>query len=111
MLVEEPLLPFPEGDHWTYPIGVKPPGDNYEDNWSKRSHLLVSMNPEITKQFTDTYEDNPYFKKKYPIEIPHPARVLTPSQFQQGKSNLLYFIGANWNTHLCVLTSQVNFVL
>lgn len=46
--VEDPLLPFPEGDHWTYPVGVKPPGDDYEDNWSKRSHLLVSMSPEIT---------------------------------------------------------------
>jgi hypothetical protein len=80
--VEELLLPFPEGDHWMYPVGVKPPGDDYKDNWSRRSHLLVSMSPKITKQFVEAYGDDPYFKKKYPIEIPHPDKVLTPSQFQ-----------------------------
>jgi hypothetical protein len=65
MLVEEPLLPFSAGGHWTYPIGVKPSGDGYKNNWSKRSHLLVSMNPEITKRFTDAYEDDPYlFQEK-----------------------------------------------
>jgi hypothetical protein len=37
--VEDPLLLFHEGDHWTYPVGVKPPGDDYQDNWSKKVPL------------------------------------------------------------------------
>jgi hypothetical protein len=49
-------LPFPQNDHWTYPVGVKP---LKEDGWEQKPHLLVSVSPGITKRFREGYLVDP----------------------------------------------------
>ncbi|KAF7344711.1 TY3B-TY3B protein [Mycena venus] len=44
-------LPFAQGDHWTYPVGFRP--DKDEEDWNKRSHLLISVSAKMKRQFKD----------------------------------------------------------
>jgi hypothetical protein len=39
-------LPFPKGDHWTYPAGEGPGKGTFKEEWEKCSHLLVATKPE-----------------------------------------------------------------
>jgi hypothetical protein len=102
-------LPFEHEDHWTYPAGVRPERD--EEDWNKRSHLLISASPEVLGSFRTAYEEDPYFKDHYVEEVPNPDKVLTPSRFQKGRDGLLYFVDADWKTRLCVPHTKVKWVM
>ncbi|RDB18869.1 hypothetical protein Hypma_014481 [Hypsizygus marmoreus] len=103
-------LPFPNGDHWTYPSNIKPPSTLAEEP-EHRPHLLVSMSPELVQKFIDGYPLDEFLRKKYPLEAPNPEKILTPSHFQRGKNGLLYFIDADWTHRLCVPKNMINYVL
>jgi hypothetical protein len=82
-----------------------------ETTWEERTHLLVSINPEVLDKFVEGYKSDPYFRERYVEEMPSADTVLTPSRFQKGANGLLYFLDADWNSHLCVPRSQVPYVL
>lgn len=110
---EDPL-PFAQEDHWTYPVGVRRKAlekEELDDDWNRGNHLLLSIKPEIMKEFADAYVEDGYFKKKYVIETPNSKKELTPSHFRTGNNGLLYFIDADWNTRLCVPRKKVPFIL
>ncbi|KAG6904711.1 hypothetical protein DXG01_007747 [Tephrocybe rancida] len=78
-------LPFTEGDHWTHPVGVKPPKEKPLDNeWNKKAHLLVSMHPQMEQEFIEGYQEDPFFKKQYVDETPSPKTVVTPHNSEKG---------------------------
>lgn len=103
--------PFPNNDHWTYPTGVKSSPENVEEDWNSRSHLLISMNPQLVARFVEGYKEDVFLKTRYVDEVPSPDTVITPSRFSKGPDGLLYFIDADWKARLCVPRSHVNFVL
>jgi hypothetical protein len=102
-------LPFEHGDHWTYPAGVRPERD--EEDWNKRSHLLISALSEVVESFCTAYKEDPYFRDRYVEEVPNPNKLLTPSRFQKGHDGLLYFVDADWKTRLCVPRTKVKWVM
>ncbi|KAJ7082501.1 hypothetical protein C8R44DRAFT_652605 [Mycena epipterygia] len=108
-------LPFPQGDHWTYPVGVNGPAEDHDDDWNKRAHLtaclLISVSPAVTQEFVKGYEEDNYFKSRYVEDTPNPNKLLTPSRFQKGRDGLLYFIDADFTTCLCVPRSKVPFIM
>jgi hypothetical protein len=87
-------LPFPSSDPWTYPPGVKPPSD-VETGFEDRSHLLLSIEPELLQRFVEGYKSDAYFRNLYVDEMPSADVVLTPSRFQKGSNGLLYFLDAS----------------
>ncbi|KAF9471034.1 hypothetical protein BDN70DRAFT_820552, partial [Pholiota conissans] len=104
-------LPFPEFDHWTYPVGYKPASLETAEDWDSRSHLLVSLNKELVAKFAAGYKVDSFFKSKYVDEIANPQTVVTPSHFRKDPNGLLFFLDADWKARLCVPQPQVNFVL
>jgi hypothetical protein len=74
-------LPFSQGDHWTYLLGVLPTDIIPNKDWNTRSHLLVSMNLKLVDEFSKAYLDDLYFKRNLAVDIPQPQKVLTPSHF------------------------------
>ncbi|KJA21722.1 hypothetical protein HYPSUDRAFT_140001, partial [Hypholoma sublateritium FD-334 SS-4] len=104
-------LPFPNNDHWTYPVDFEKPVLDPDDEWDSRSHLLISMEESLLQQFREGYVLDPYFKDKYVDEVPNPQAVITPSHFRKSAEGLLYFVDADWNARLCVPKSQVGYVL
>ena len=104
-------LPFPSEDHWTYPIGVKPSSQEFDDEWLNKPHLLVAMNPSVIAAFAQSYSMDKYFASKYVEDVPNPKSVITPSHFRKSKNGLLYFIDADWSARLCVPESRIHFVL
>jgi hypothetical protein len=103
-------LPFPSNDPWMYPTGVRAPVD-VESNWEERTHLLLSIKPELLEEFVKEYKNDSYFRRYYVDDIPSADTVLTPSRFQKGENGLLYFLDADWKSCLCVPRSQVPYVL
>jgi hypothetical protein len=104
-------LPFPANDPWTYPPGVSPPRPKVEADFENRSHLLLSIEPELLQKFVDGYKSDAYFRNLYVEEMHSPDVVLTPSRFQKGSNGLLYFLDANWNSQLRVSRSMVPYIL
>jgi hypothetical protein len=104
-------LPFPKGDHWTYPAGEGLEKGTFEEEWEKRSHLLVAAKPEMIREFSEGYRADNYFRKHFVDTVPNPETPLTPSQFQKGENSLLYFIDADWNSRLCVPRSKMPYTL
>ncbi|KAF9471211.1 hypothetical protein BDN70DRAFT_783329, partial [Pholiota conissans] len=104
-------LPFPENDHWTYPVEFEKPLEPPSEEWERKSHLLIALDKDLTKQFVEGYKEDPFFKEKYTQEIPNDKMVITPSHFRVGSDQLLYFLDADWATRLCVPRSLINFVL
>ena len=90
-------LPFPLEDHWTYPIGVKPSSQEFDDEWLNKPHLLVAMNPSVITAFAQSYSLDKYFASKYVEDIPNPKTIITPSHFRRSKNGLLYFVDADWS--------------
>lgn len=105
------LLPFLANDHWTYPPRVSPPRPEVEADFENRSHLLLSIEPELLQKFVAGYKSDAYFHNLYVEEMHSPDVVLTPSRFQKGSNGLLYFLHASWNSRLCVPRSMVPYVL
>jgi hypothetical protein len=104
-------LPFPTGDHWTYPSGVSPTEDPTEEDWERRSHVLLGAKPEFLREFAKGYRRDPAFHRHYVESAPSPDTPLIPSRFQKGNNWLLYFLNADWNSRLCVPKAQVPFIL
>jgi hypothetical protein len=104
-------LPFPTGDHWTYPAGVTPSGEPAEEDWERRSHVLLGAKPEFLREFAKGYRKDTAFHRHYVESAPSPETLLTPSQFQKGSNGLLYFLDADWNSRLCIPKAQVLFIL
>ncbi|KJA22877.1 hypothetical protein HYPSUDRAFT_138389, partial [Hypholoma sublateritium FD-334 SS-4] len=104
-------LPFPEGDHWTYPVGFEGKTETPVEDWNRKTHLLVSMRDDVVARFQKGYSEDPFFKSKYIDEIPNPNTVVTPSHFWKDPNGLLYFMDADWNSRLCVPKTEVNYVL
>jgi hypothetical protein len=104
-------LPFPASDPWTYPPGVNPPQPEVETDFENRSHLLLSIEPELLRKFIEGYKSDAYFRNLYVEDMHSPNIVLTPSRFQKGSNGLLYFLDASWNLRLCVPRSMVPYIL
>jgi hypothetical protein len=65
-------LPFPKGDHWTYPAGEGPGKGTFEEEWEKHSHLLVAAKPEMIREFSEGYhcdKDRSVGIERYMIQI------------------------------------------
>jgi hypothetical protein len=91
---------------------LRKPLDTPDEDWEKKSHLLISLNADLIKQFVAGYAEDSFFKQKYSLsDISNLNTVLTPSHFQKGQDGLFYFLDADWATRLCVPQSMVNFVL
>jgi hypothetical protein len=56
-------MPFPTGDHWTYPVGVAPTDEPAEDDWEHRSHVLLGAKPEFLREFAKGYWRDPAFRR------------------------------------------------
>lgn len=105
-------LPFPEGGHWTYPATAFDSPFKARPEEERKSHLLISMDPNLIQEFITGYKEDPFFKSKYSAdEIPSHTKVITPSHFRKGKNGLLYFFDADFNAKLCIPKSKVNYVL
>ncbi|KAI4294338.1 hypothetical protein K525DRAFT_174037, partial [Schizophyllum commune Loenen D] len=100
-------LPFPQGDHWTYPPGVP----DFQPEDEPQPHLLIQLAPEVLERFTKGYHEDAFFKQHVVEKEPSAQTLLTPSRFQRGNNGLLYFINADWQYRLCVPRSEVNYVL
>lgn len=46
-------------DQWTYPANVLPTDAIPSEDWIKRSHLLVSMNADLIREFSKAYSTDP----------------------------------------------------
>jgi hypothetical protein len=101
-------LPFPKGDHWTYPAGEGPEKGTLGEQWEKCSHLLV---PEMIREFSEGYRTDNYFRKHFVNAVPNPETLFTPSRFQKGENGLLYFIDTDRNARLCVPQSKMPYAL
>lgn len=108
---DEAPLPLQEDDHWTYPVGFKDKLKSPGEDWSRNSHLLVSMSEELLLNFSAGYIEDNFFKSRYADEIPNANLVITPSHFWKDPNGLLYYLDANWSSRLCVPKSMVNYVL
>ena len=108
---EEYPLPFQEDDHWTYPVGFEGKLTSPGEDWSRRSHLLVSMSDELISKFAEGYVKDSFFKSRYVDEVPNSNLVVTPSHFWKDPNGLLYYMDADWNSRLCVPKSMINYVL
>jgi hypothetical protein len=105
------ILPFPNSDHWTYPSGTKSSEVPPDEEWTKKTQLLVSVDPIICKEFAEGYEEDKFFAPRYVKVQPNEKTVISASHFQRGRDDLLYFVDAGWKTRLCVPSSKVNYVL
>ena len=105
------ILPFAKTDPWTYPSGVKPSETPLNEEWSSRSQLLITVDPNVCKEFAEGYETDRFFAPRY-VEIqPNEKTIISASHFQKGRDGLLYFIDAGWKTRLCVPKSKINYIL
>ena len=105
------ILPFAKADPWTYPSGVKPSETPLNEEWSSRSQLLITVDPNVCKEFAEGYETDSFFAPRY-VEIqPNEKTIISASHFQKGRDGLLYFIDAGWKTRLCVPKSKINYIL
>ncbi|KAL1658199.1 hypothetical protein GGF50DRAFT_12540, partial [Schizophyllum commune] len=100
-------LPFPQGDHWTYPPGVP----DFQPEEEPQPHLLIQLAPEVLERFARGYQEDAFFKQHIVEKESSAQTLLTPSRFQRGNNGLLYFINADWQYRLCVPRSEVNYVL
>ena len=78
------VLPFPNADHWTYPPGTKPLDSTVNEEWSKRSQLLISVDPTICKEFAKGYEEDKFFTPRYIKVQPNEKMIISASHFQRG---------------------------
>ncbi|KAK7042774.1 hypothetical protein R3P38DRAFT_2768273 [Favolaschia claudopus] len=104
-------LPFPDGDHWTYPTGISPSKELLEEEIETQTHILFAANPEFIKGISQGYRKDSYFRKHFVDSMPSPETLLTPSRFQKGKNGLLYFLDADWNARVCIPRSKVPQIL
>ncbi|KAK6988173.1 hypothetical protein R3P38DRAFT_2804868 [Favolaschia claudopus] len=104
-------LPFPDGDHWTYPAGVSPSKELLEEEIETQTHILFAANPEFIQGISKGYRKDGYFRKHFVDSMPSPETLLTPSRFQKGKNGLLYFLDADWNARVCIPRSKVPQIL
>jgi hypothetical protein len=105
------ILPFPNSDHWTYPPGTRPSEAPPDEEWTKRTQLLILVDPIVCKEFSKGYEEDKFFAPRYTKVQPNERTVISASHFQRGRDELLYFIDAGWKTRLCVPSSKINYVL
>lgn len=104
-------MPFPENDHWTYPVGFETKDSSPEEEWQDKSHLLISLSEQLINEFAEAYQEDPSFRSKYADEVPNPHSVVTPSHFRKDPNGLLYFIDTDWNPKLCVPWAKINQIL
>nr|GAT44896.1 protease [Mycena chlorophos] len=98
-------------DVWTLPMGSRGPAEDRDEEWERRAHLLISLAPEVMREFVEGYSGDRHFKGKYVEEAVSAERLLTPSRFQKGQDRLLYFMDVDWQTHLCVPKNMIKTVL
>nr|GAT48031.1 TY3B-TY3B protein [Mycena chlorophos] len=98
-------------DQWRFPVGVEGPAEFPEEDWNKRAHLLVSLDPAVIEEFRQGYLEDKHFQSKYKDSVAGMDVRLTPSRFVKGPEGLLYFIDANWETRLCIPRRKVKDVL
>ena len=104
-------LPFTSNVHWTYPVGFEKSLGPPEEDWEKKSHVLIAFNQELIEEFINGYATDPFFKDKCSDEAPSLTTVLTPSHFRRADNGLVYFFDADWSARLCVPKSKVNDML
>lgn len=67
-------LPFITADEWTYPAGVVEQIMQESENWDKKSHILISMDPSELKEFENAYRLTPISPLDITTQFPTPKQ-------------------------------------